>query len=133
MGFSALRCLLGSALAHLYLPIQFNNITMETIRFQRTSLSSSSSPLAASRRSAIACIDKESIVHFLYNFKQVSMCCTNLLELSQRLFLILWDRHPRVAMADKLTRIAIVNNDRCRPKKCRQECKKSCPVVRMGN
>ncbi len=32
----------------------------------------------------------------------------------------------------KLTRIAIVNNDRCKPKKCRQECKKSCPVVRMG-
>ena len=35
-------------------------------------------------------------------------------------------------MSDKLTRIAIVNNDRCKPKKCRQECKKSCPVVRMG-
>ncbi|XP_065884818.1 ATP-binding cassette sub-family E member 1-like [Dysidea avara] len=35
-------------------------------------------------------------------------------------------------MAEKLTRIAIVNSDRCRPKKCRQECKKSCPVVRMG-
>ncbi|KAL8790579.1 MAG: hypothetical protein Q9195_006259 [Heterodermia aff. obscurata] len=31
-------------------------------------------------------------------------------------------------MSDKLTRIAIVNND----KKCRQECKKSCPVVRTG-
>ncbi|KAJ9602081.1 Fe-S cluster-binding ribosome biosynthesis protein [Cladophialophora chaetospira] len=31
-------------------------------------------------------------------------------------------------MADKLTRIAIVNSD----KKCRQECKKSCPVVRTG-
>ncbi|XP_040274443.1 ATP-binding cassette sub-family E member 1 [Bufo bufo] len=35
-------------------------------------------------------------------------------------------------MADKLTRIAIVNQDKCKPKKCRQECKKSCPVVRMG-
>jgi len=35
-------------------------------------------------------------------------------------------------MADKLTRIAIVSNDKCKPKKCRQECKKSCPVVRMG-
>uniref|UniRef100_A0A6I8RFS4 ATP binding cassette subfamily E member 1 n=1 Tax=Xenopus tropicalis TaxID=8364 RepID=A0A6I8RFS4_XENTR len=35
-------------------------------------------------------------------------------------------------MADKLTRIAIVNHDKCKPKKCRQECKKSCPVVRMG-
>lgn len=33
---------------------------------------------------------------------------------------------------DALTRIAIVNADRCKPKKCRQECKKSCPVVRMG-
>jgi len=32
----------------------------------------------------------------------------------------------------KLTRIAIVNTDRCKPKRCRQECKKSCPVVRMG-
>ncbi|GAA6043427.1 hypothetical protein JCM8097_002850 [Rhodosporidiobolus ruineniae] len=35
-------------------------------------------------------------------------------------------------MSDKLTRIALVNPDRCKPKKCRQECKKSCPVVRMG-
>lgn len=32
----------------------------------------------------------------------------------------------------KLTRIAIVSDDRCKPKKCRQECKKSCPVVRIG-
>jgi ATP-binding cassette, sub-family E, member 1 len=30
------------------------------------------------------------------------------------------------------TRIAIVNLDKCRPKKCRQECKRNCPVVRMG-
>lgn len=36
------------------------------------------------------------------------------------------------APADKLTRIAIVSNDKCKPKRCRQECKKSCPVVRMG-
>ncbi|CAG8444627.1 3439_t:CDS:10 [Ambispora leptoticha] len=35
-------------------------------------------------------------------------------------------------MADRLTRIAIVSTDKCKPKKCRQECKKSCPVVRMG-
>eukprot|EP01111_Echinosteliopsis_oligospora_P002436 TRINITY_DN1361_c0_g1_i1.p1 TRINITY_DN1361_c0_g1~~TRINITY_DN1361_c0_g1_i1.p1 ORF type:complete len:602 (-),score=138.77 TRINITY_DN1361_c0_g1_i1:76-1881(-) len=35
-------------------------------------------------------------------------------------------------MADKLTRIAIVNSDKCKPKRCKQECKKSCPVVRMG-
>ena len=33
---------------------------------------------------------------------------------------------------DKITRIAIVNSDKCKPKRCRQECKKSCPVVRMG-
>jgi len=31
-----------------------------------------------------------------------------------------------------LTRIAIVSTDKCKPKKCKQECKKSCPVVRMG-
>ncbi|KCV68156.1 ABC transporter E family member 2 [Fonticula alba] len=31
-----------------------------------------------------------------------------------------------------LTRIAIVSEDRCKPKKCRQECKRTCPVVRMG-
>merc|ERR1711953_1274820 len=30
------------------------------------------------------------------------------------------------------TRIAIVNNDKCKPKRSRQECKKSCPAVRMG-
>ncbi|KAL4184436.1 hypothetical protein AMTRI_Chr10g225580 [Amborella trichopoda] len=36
-------------------------------------------------------------------------------------------------MADqRLNRIAIVNADRCKPKECRQECKKSCPVVRTG-
>jgi ATP-binding cassette subfamily E protein 1 len=35
-------------------------------------------------------------------------------------------------MSDKLTRIAIVSSDKCKPKKCKQECKKSCPVVRMG-
>lgn len=33
---------------------------------------------------------------------------------------------------DKLTRIAIVNDDKCKPRRCQQECKKSCPVVRMG-
>ena len=33
---------------------------------------------------------------------------------------------------EKLTRVAIVNADRCKPKKCRQECRKSCPVNRMG-
>lgn len=34
-------------------------------------------------------------------------------------------------MTDKL-RIAIVNSDKCKPKKCNQECKKVCPVVKMG-
>jgi len=29
-------------------------------------------------------------------------------------------------------RVAIINSDRCKPKKCRQECKKSCPVNRTG-
>ena len=33
---------------------------------------------------------------------------------------------------DALSRIAIVSSERCRPKKCRQECKKSCPVVKLG-
>jgi ATP-binding cassette subfamily E protein 1 len=33
---------------------------------------------------------------------------------------------------ETLTRIAIVNQDRCKPKKCRQECKKGCPVVKIG-
>ncbi|EEB08502.1 iron-sulfur protein [Schizosaccharomyces japonicus yFS275] len=34
--------------------------------------------------------------------------------------------------SNSLTRIAIVSSDKCRPKKCRQECRKSCPVVRTG-
>lgn len=33
---------------------------------------------------------------------------------------------------EALTRIAIVSSDKCKPKRCRLECKKSCPVVRMG-
>ncbi|KAL6579063.1 Fe-S cluster-binding ribosome biosynthesis protein [Orobanche minor] len=33
-------------------------------------------------------------------------------------------------MADqRLTRIAIVSSDKCKPKKCRQECKKNCRAV----
>lgn len=35
-------------------------------------------------------------------------------------------------MVDKITRIAIVDSNRCKPKRCAQECKKSCPVVKMG-
>lgn len=33
---------------------------------------------------------------------------------------------------EKLTRIAIVDDGKCKPRKCNQECKKHCPVVRMG-
>ncbi|CAI8501936.1 unnamed protein product [Hanseniaspora opuntiae] len=35
-------------------------------------------------------------------------------------------------MSDKSTRIAIVGDDKCKPKKCRQECRKACPVVKTG-
>lgn len=31
------------------------------------------------------------------------------------------------------TRVAIIDFDRCKPKKCKQECKKTCPVVRNGS
>eukprot|EP00009_Paramoeba_aestuarina_P017514 CAMPEP_0201531094 /NCGR_PEP_ID=MMETSP0161_2-20130828/46581_1 /ASSEMBLY_ACC=CAM_ASM_000251 /TAXON_ID=180227 /ORGANISM="Neoparamoeba aestuarina, Strain SoJaBio B1-5/56/2" /LENGTH=607 /DNA_ID=CAMNT_0047933777 /DNA_START=1 /DNA_END=1824 /DNA_ORIENTATION=+ len=31
-----------------------------------------------------------------------------------------------------MTRIAIVNKDKCKPRKCRTECKQSCPVNRQG-
>lgn len=34
--------------------------------------------------------------------------------------------------SDIPARVAVINDDRCKPKKCNQECKKSCPVVRMG-
>ena len=29
-------------------------------------------------------------------------------------------------------RIAVVSSERCKPKKCKQECKKYCPVVKVG-
>ncbi|CAG9793290.1 unnamed protein product [Diatraea saccharalis] len=51
---------------------------------------------------------------------------------SVRFLLSAMSRHKQHEETDKLTRIAIVNADRCKPKRCRQECKKSCPVVRMG-
>jgi ATP-binding cassette subfamily E protein 1 len=35
-------------------------------------------------------------------------------------------------MSSDTTRIAIVDADRCKPSKCNQECKRSCPVVKMG-
>ena len=30
------------------------------------------------------------------------------------------------------SRIAIINEDKCKPTKCGKECKKICPVNRMG-
>ena len=42
-------------------------------------------------------------------------------------------RKDKDEASDKLTRIAIVNNDKCKPKRCRQECKKSCPVSARMN
>jgi len=40
---------------------------------------------------------------------------------------------PKTKSGDEeTTRIAIVNEDKCKPKKCNHECKKSCPVNRMG-
>jgi ATP-binding cassette subfamily E protein 1 len=35
-------------------------------------------------------------------------------------------------MADKFTRIAIVDSNKCRPLRCDQQCKRICPVVKMG-
>jgi ATP-binding cassette, sub-family E, member 1 len=42
------------------------------------------------------------------------------------------DKEKATKEESTLTRIAIVNQDRCKPKKCRHECKKNCPVVRTG-
>jgi hypothetical protein len=41
-------------------------------------------------------------------------------------------RKVKKATEEAHTRIAIVNGDKCKPKKCAQECKKLCPVVRTG-
>lgn len=43
------------------------------------------------------------------------------------------NRKPDTEIKSSTTRIAIVNGDRCKPKNCGQPCKKSCPVVKMGN
>lgn len=40
--------------------------------------------------------------------------------------------HKQEATDDARLRIAIVSSDRCKPKKCRQECKRNCPVNRIG-
>merc|ERR1711957_19788 len=34
--------------------------------------------------------------------------------------------------SDDKIRIAIINPDKCKPKKCSQECKKKCPVNKVG-
>ena len=39
---------------------------------------------------------------------------------------------PKKDDTEQLTRIAIVEPNRCKPRKCRQECKKYCPVVKVG-
>ncbi|XP_953484.1 RNAse L inhibitor protein, putative [Theileria annulata] len=35
-------------------------------------------------------------------------------------------------MGENKLRIAIVSSDKCKPKKCRQECKRTCPVTKTG-
>lgn len=35
-------------------------------------------------------------------------------------------------MSEKLIRVAIVKEDKCKPKKCHQECRRQCPVVKLG-
>ena len=39
---------------------------------------------------------------------------------------------PKAGEEEHLTRIAIIAAEKCKPKKCNQECKKSCPVVKLG-
>ena len=54
--------------------------------------------------------------YFIYIFKYVS--------------LIIY--MPKKEETEKITRIAIVNADRCKPKKCNLECKRICPVNAQG-
>lgn len=37
-----------------------------------------------------------------------------------------------VESSDEKLRIAIINPDKCKPKKCKQECKKTCPINKQG-
>lgn len=64
------------------------------------------------------------IVHFLF-LRDLKTFSVPYVWLSFNYYLVLMAE-------DKLTRIAIVNSDKCKPKKCKQECKKTCPVNRMG-
>ncbi|GFE53533.1 ATP-binding cassette sub-family E member 1 [Babesia ovis] len=36
------------------------------------------------------------------------------------------------SMSESKLRVAIVSTDKCKPKKCRQECKRNCPVAKTG-
>ncbi|EDO08501.1 ABC transporter family protein [Babesia bovis T2Bo] len=36
------------------------------------------------------------------------------------------------SMSESKLRVAIVSTDKCKPKKCRQECKRNCPVAKAG-
>lgn len=66
--------------------------------------------------------------------------CDNTFSTSFYFQFLFFHHHHHIKMSrsraaeetDKQTRIAIVSTDKCKPKRCRQECKKSCPVVRMG-
>jgi len=35
-------------------------------------------------------------------------------------------------MSQETTRLAIIDKERCKPKKCQKECKKNCPIIRSG-
>eukprot|EP01016_Furgasonia_blochmanni_P019083 TRINITY_DN2147_c0_g1_i12.p1 TRINITY_DN2147_c0_g1~~TRINITY_DN2147_c0_g1_i12.p1 ORF type:complete len:586 (-),score=173.85 TRINITY_DN2147_c0_g1_i12:705-2462(-) len=41
-------------------------------------------------------------------------------------------KQKRNKMEEKYTRIAVVNEDKCKPKKCQQQCKRNCPVNKTG-
>ena len=41
-------------------------------------------------------------------------------------------KNAKKGESEEQSRIAILNPEKCKPSKCRQECKKSCPVVRTG-
>eukprot|EP00892_Ulva_mutabilis_P012909 jgi/Ulvmu1/9991/UM059_0040.1 len=41
-------------------------------------------------------------------------------------------KHTKKDKDETPTRIAVVSSERCKPKKCKQECKRYCPVVKVG-
>ena len=44
---------------------------------------------------------------------------------------LIWKILP-LSVLCRIPLAAVINSEKCKPKKCRQECKKGCPVVRMG-